>query len=143
MEKRDNFVEGKIFLPLVRFALPVLAALFLQTMYGAVDLLIVGQFGGAAADIYVSAVATGSQVMYTLTVVITGLAMGLTVFVGIKIGAGQREEAGRIIGSGVVLFTLISLGLTVLMIGFAPQLASLMNAPQAAYSETVAYILIC
>ena len=143
MEKRDNFVEGKIFLPLVRFALPVLAALFLQTMYGAVDLLIVGQFGGAAADIYVSAVATGSQVMHTLTVVITGLAMGLTVFVGIKIGAGQREEAGRIIGSGVVLFALISLGLTVLMIGFAPQLASLMNAPQAAYRETVAYILIC
>ena len=143
MEKRDNFVEGEIFLPLVRFALPVLAALFLQTMYGAVDLLIVGQFGGAAADIYVSAVATGSQVMHTLTVVITGLAMGLTVFVGIKIGAGQREEAGRIIGSGVVLFALISLGLTVLMIGFAPQLASLMNAPQAAYRETVAYILIC
>lgn len=29
-------------MPLIGFALPVLAALFLQTMYGAVDLLIVG-----------------------------------------------------------------------------------------------------
>ena len=35
-----TFTEGKILLPLVRFALPVLVALFLQAMYGAVDLLI-------------------------------------------------------------------------------------------------------
>ncbi len=34
-----TFTEGKILLPLVRFALPVLAALFLQAMYGAVDLM--------------------------------------------------------------------------------------------------------
>ena len=37
-----TFTEGQILLPLVRFALPVLAALFLQAMYGAVDLMIVG-----------------------------------------------------------------------------------------------------
>ncbi len=29
-------------MPLVKFALPVLAAIFLQTMYGAVDMLVVG-----------------------------------------------------------------------------------------------------
>ena len=38
-----TFTEGQILLPLVRFALPVLAALFLQAMYGAVDLMIVGR----------------------------------------------------------------------------------------------------
>ncbi len=38
------FTEGKILGPLIKFALPVLLALFLQTMYGAVDLLIIGQF---------------------------------------------------------------------------------------------------
>lgn len=69
-----------IFIPLIRFSLSVLLALFLQTMYGACDLLIVGPFGGARADVFVSAVSTGSQVMQTLTLVVTGLAMGLTVF---------------------------------------------------------------
>ena len=39
MENRNSFTEGKIVLPLLRFALPVLGALFLQAMYGAVDLL--------------------------------------------------------------------------------------------------------
>ena len=60
MTKVSNFTEGKIFSPLLKFAIPILMAIFLQTMYGAVDLLIVGQFGNAAD---VSAVSTGSQVM--------------------------------------------------------------------------------
>ena len=98
MKQAQNFTQGKIFAPLIRFALPVLLALFLQTMYGAVDLLVVGQFG-TPAD--VSAVATGSMVMHTVTVVVTSLAMGLTILVGRKIGEGVKEEAGKIIGAGI------------------------------------------
>lgn len=89
MKQTQNFTEGKIFAPLIRFALPVLLTLFLQTMYGAVDLLVVGQFG-TAAD--VSAVSTGSMVMHTVRLVITSLTMGLTVLVGRKIGEGLQEE---------------------------------------------------
>ncbi len=71
MKKTQDFTQGAIVLPLIRFALPVLAALFLQTMYGAVDLLVVGQYASAAD---VSAVSTGSQLMQTMTVLISGLA---------------------------------------------------------------------
>lgn len=143
MKRTQNFTEGKIFSPLIRFALPVLLALFLQAMYGAVDLLVVGQFGGDSADIFVSAVSTGSQIMMTLTVVITGLAMGLTVYVGEKIGAGERKEAGEIIGSGISLFCIISLVLTVVMILFSSQLAQLMHSPAEAFDDTVLYVAIC
>ncbi|MBQ8183813.1 MAG: MATE family efflux transporter [Clostridia bacterium] len=143
MDKTQNFTDGKIFSPLIRFALPVLLALFLQAMYGAVDLLIVGQFGGDSADVFVSAVSTGSQIMMTLTVVITGLAMGLTVYVGEKIGAGRREEAGKIIGNGITLFGIVSLILTVVMVLSASDLAKLMHAPAEAYDNTVWYVMIC
>ena len=71
MKKTQDCTQGAIVLPLIRFALPVLAALFLQTMYGAVDLLVVGQYASAAD---VSAVSTGSQLMQTMTVLISGLA---------------------------------------------------------------------
>ena len=140
MKQSQNFTEGKIFAPLIRFALPVLLALFLQTMYGAVDLLVVGQFG-TSAD--VSAVSTGSLVMQTVTVVITSLAMGLTVLVGRKIGEGFKEEAGSIIGSGICLFAVIAAVLTVVMIVAAPALAQLMHAPVEAFDKTVEYIVIC
>ena len=143
MNKAENFTEGKIFSPLIRFAVPVLLALFLQAMYGAVDLLIVGQFSGDMADVFVSAVSTGSQMVMTLTVVITGLAMGLTVYVGGRIGAGKREQAGQIIGSGITLFAVISLVLTFVMVLSSSALAKLMNAPADAFDNTVWYIAIC
>lgn len=136
MKEPQNFTQGRIFLPLIRFALPVLLTLFLQTMYGAVDLLVVGQFGTSAN---VSAVAIGSMVMHTVTVVITGLAMGLTVFVGRKIGGGEPQEAGRIIGSGIWLFGILSVVVTVAM----DPIARLMNAPEAAFEKTVMYIAVC
>ena len=61
MGTKRTFTEGKIFSPLISFAFPVLIALFLQAMYGAVDLWVVGKFGSAAD---VSAVATGGQDLY-------------------------------------------------------------------------------
>lgn len=143
MDSKKTFTEGPIFSPLVKFALPVLLALFLQALYGAVDLLIVGRFGGELAEVHVSAVSTGSQIMQSLTIVIEGLAMGLTVFVGEMIGAKEKEEAGRIIGSGVFFFGALSVAVTLVMTLSSPLLAHLMNAPEAAYGETVQYIFIC
>lgn len=143
MKQNNNFTEGKVFSPLIRFALPVLFALFLQALYGAADLFVVGQFGGEYADVYVSAVSTGSQVLHTLTVTITGLAMGITIFVGERIGAQKREEAGKIIGSGIFLFTAVAIMVTVIMLLAATQVTEMMRAPEEAFDETVLYIKIC
>lgn len=143
MKKHDDFTTGPVFAPLIRFALPVLFALFLQALYGAVDLLVVGQFGGELADVYVSAVSTGSQVLNTLTITITGLAMGLTVFVGERIGAHQHEEAGRIIGCGIFLFGVIAAAVTVLMLLLASRITAVMRTPVEAFEATYAYITIC
>ena len=140
MGTKRTFTEGKIFSPLISFAFPVLIALFLQAMYGAVDLWVVGKFGSAAD---VSAVATGGQVTYTVTVVIVGLSMGITVLIGQKIGEGREKEAGQVIGSGICMFLLISIALTAAMLLSAEPLAHLMQAPEAALSQTVDYLRIC
>ncbi len=49
------FLDGPIFPALLHFTIPVLCALLLQALYGAVDLWAVGKFCGEAD---VSAVAT-------------------------------------------------------------------------------------
>ena len=69
--------------------LPVLFAMFLQAMYGAVDLLVVGKYCGNAD---VSAVSTGSQIILTLTNLLVSLSMGITVAVGEKIGQKNRMK---------------------------------------------------
>ena len=142
-QTKNNLTEGKILGALIGFMLPILGSLFLQMMYGAVDLLIVGQFGGEHADVYVSAVSTGAHLMHTVTFVITGLAMGLTISIGRCVGAGKREEAGDIIGSCVVLFIGLTAVMIVLMMFFTRWLARIMNAPPEAFEDTVKYMLIC
>ena len=48
VKETGSFIEGPILSPLLRFTIPVLLALLLQAMYGAVDLMVVGQFGQPA-----------------------------------------------------------------------------------------------
>ena len=140
MNERNDFTKGKILGPLMKFAMPVLFALFLQAMYGAVDLLVVGKFG-TSAD--VSAVSTGSQIMMTITHLISGLSMGTTIFLGQKLGEGKTQVGGKIIGTSIWLFVLIGIGFTVLVPLGADVLASTMNAPAEAFDLTVGYIQIC
>lgn len=140
MQRETDFTSGPIVAPLLKFSLPILLALFLQALYGAVDLLIVGKYA-AAAD--VSGVAVGSQIMMTLTNLISSFAMGTTILLGQKIGEGDREAGGRIIGTSIVLFFAIGAALTVLVPLFSGALADAMNAPAEAFSETKRYIAIC
>ena len=91
MNDTHNFTDGPILSKLIRFSGPVLFALLLQATYGAVDLLIVGQFASSAD---VSAVATGSHIMFTLTGPLSSFAMGITVLLGRQIGDGHAKEGG-------------------------------------------------
>lgn len=140
MKESQNFTTGKIMSPLVRFAVPVLAAIFLQTMYGAVDMLVVGQFA-APAD--VSAVSTGSWLMQLITSFVVGIAMGTTILLGRKIGEGRAEEGGGIIGASITLFLAIGVVITAFMEFFAVPIARIMQTPPEAFDATVQYIRIC
>ena len=139
-ESIRDFTKGPILGPLLAFSLPILLALFLQALYGAVDLLIVGKYAEAKD---VSGVAVGSQIMMTVTGLVSSFAMGTTVLLGQKIGAGEAEEGGGIIGTAASFFALVGLGLTALLPLLAPDIARAMQAPEEAFRETSRYIAIC
>ena len=140
MEKVNELTEGNIFKSLIKFALPVMLALFLQALYGAVDLFVVGKY---AETPDISGVATGSMVMHTVTTVITGLSMGITVLVGRRIGEKKADLAGKAIGAGIFLFCIMTVVLMVLVVIGAEALSTLMRAPAEAFEQTTAYIRIC
>ena len=91
----QDFTQGSIFGKLVRFMIPILGAQILQAMYGAVDLLIVGQFGANAG---ISGVATGNSVMHMVTFVVTSLASAVTILISRHLGARQTDQIGKLIG---------------------------------------------
>lgn len=140
MESINNFTKGKILGPLLKFAYPVFLALFLQAMYGAIDLLIVGKFASTAD---VSGVATGSQIMQSLTFVLTSFSIGITILLGQKIGEGKSDVGGKVIGTGIALFAIIAVVCTAVFVTFSAQISRIMQAPEEAFGQTVSYVRIC
>ncbi len=138
--QQDTFLEGRILPPLIKFSLPLMLSLILQALYGGVDLAVVGKFSETSS---VSAVATGSQVMQTATVIVTGLTMGVTVLLGQATGAGDKKRAEGVAAGQIKLFTFAAVLLTAVMELFARRAAIIMNVPSEALEETVKYIQIC
>lgn len=140
MSDKQDFTQGSIPVKLIKFMLPILGALILQAMYGAVDLLVVGKFGTTAG---ISGVSTGSNVINMVTFTISGLAMGVTILIGRYLGEGKNDRIGKVIGGVICFFALAAVILTVLLFAFARPIAVLMQAPAEALELTVLYIRIC
>ena len=137
---QSDFTQGSILKKLVTFMMPVLGALILQAAYGAVDLLVVGRFGSTSG---LSAVSTGSQVLNLVTFVVIQTAMGITVLIARYLGEKKPEQIGSVIGGSAIVFTIISVVLFVVMVGFARPISILMQAPTEAVDLTATYVRIC
>ena len=138
--KAFSLTEGRVAPTLVRFALPFMLSSLLQSLYGAADLFVVGQYAGAAA---VSGVSIGSQIMSTVTMLILSLSMGGTVLIGNCIGQKNEEGAATAIGTQAVLFGLFALVLTPLMLLGTDRGVALMQTPPEAVADARAYVFTC
>ena len=138
--KAYSLTEGPVAPTLVRFALPFMLSSLLQSLYGAADLFVVGQYAGAAA---VSGVSIGSQLMSTVTMLILSLSMGGTVLIGNCIGSRDTDGAATAIGTMASLFAVIAVVLTPLMVIFTDAGVALMQTPPEAVADTRAYVRVC
>lgn len=139
-KQKADFTQGSILTKLFWFMVPILGALILQAAYGAVDLLVVGRFGSTSG---LSAVSTGSQVLNLVTFMVTQLAMGITVLIARYLGERRPEQIPPLLGGGALVFVLISVGLCILLVGFARPISVLMQAPAESLDLTVSYVRIC
>jgi len=139
-ENINDFTQGNILEKLIQFMFPILGALVLQAMYGAVDIIIVGWFGTTSG---ISAVSTGSNIVNLIIFTVAGLSMGITVLIGRYIGEKRQHLIGKVIGGAICFFTVISIIVGIGMFIFARPLAHLMQAPEEAIDLTVDYVRIC
>ena len=136
----NDFTEGSIFKKLITFMMPILGALILQAMYGAVDILVVGWFG---TDAGISGVSTGSGIVNLITFSVAGLSMAVTVLMGRYLGEKRAERIGPLLGGSICFFGALSVLLAVMLFVFARPLAIFMQAPVEAIDVTVEYVRIC
>ena len=81
-------------------------------------------------------------------ILVSSFAMGTTILLGQQIGSGKKEKGGRTVGTAILLFAGIAAIMSVILVVFAPQVSSLMNAPEEAFkrpliiSESVAAVCL-
>lgn len=137
---KNNLTEGSIGKTLFLFAIPFLIANILQSLYGAVDLFVIGKFCGARS---VAAVSTGTQVTQIITSLITGLTLGSTIIIGEYMGKRKPDKVKETIGTTLTLFAVVAVILTVLMLLFERPLLTILQTPKESFELTVTYVAIC
>ncbi|MCQ4636246.1 MATE family efflux transporter [Anaerovorax odorimutans] len=136
----NYLTQGNVYKKLIQFAGPFLLAQLLQSLYGAADMLTVGNFA-TTAD--VSGVTIGSQVMMIFTQFIIGLTMGITVLLGQYMGSKNHKALAETMGITIITFTIIGIVLTAGLLLGRDTIVSLMNTPQESVANTQAYLFYC
>jgi putative MATE family efflux protein len=97
--KSSWITHGSLFKAMWRLALPMIGGSILEDTYNLVDMYWVGRLGDAAiAGVFVSGIVTGTAAIFAF-----GVSIGCFALIARYIGAGRREEAGRVAAQAMLL----------------------------------------
>ena len=135
-----NYTKGPILRQLIPFAIPFMLSNAMLVAYSIVDMIIVGQFVGAAG---LSAVSISSQIFTFMTMLCVGFATGGQVYISQLIGSGRNNRLNNTIGT---LFTIVlSIGILMTFIGlvFKAPILHLLNTPKESFDYASDYMVVC
>lgn len=139
-QKMRNLTEGNIYKTLAVFALPYLLANFIQALYGAVDMMVVGWFNDASA---VAAVSIGTQIMQIVISFVAGLTMGGTIIIAQYFGGRREKDTLETISTMLTLFAIAALILTAVLFFMADPFLKMLKTPPESFASAMSYVQIC
>lgn len=144
--RQKDFTQGPIGKGLITFAMPFLLSNILQALYGAVDMLVVGNWSNADPMIrtaILSGVNVGSQITHLVAMMISGLTVAGTVLVGQYVGAKKPKDASQTVGTMFSMLGIAGAALTALMIALSEPILNLLQTPVDATPHAQQYLIIC
>lgn len=134
----NDLTNGPVFRKLLLFALPIMLATFLQSVYGIVDMIIVGQYLGSVS---LSAVSVGGNLMNLFSFVAMGLSTGGNVVIGQFFGAGDDRNRKESTSTTFAFLVIVGICFALIIVILARPFMILMQAP--ALGEAALYLRIC
>ncbi|MBQ9437881.1 MAG: MATE family efflux transporter [Lachnospiraceae bacterium] len=137
--KKIDMTKGPIVAPLFLFILPLIGSSIFQQLYNTVDFLFVGNL----LDVTAAAAVGASSTLITCCIgLFSGVSVGTSVIMSQAIGGQDLKKAKEGLHASV-LFGLIG-GIIVMVIGIllAPPILQIMNTPETAMEQAVAYMRI-
>lgn len=135
-----DLTHGSILGNIMTFSLPYMLAYFLQILYGLADLYVIGQYCDVDST---TAVSNGAQVMYMVTVVLIGLAMGTTVLTARAVGAKDNKRARSVVGNTITMFAVIAVVLMAILLSLRGWIVGVMDTPTEAIDGMKHYLTVC
>lgn len=139
MRKPANLTEGPIGRNLLLFALPILAGNMAQSLNGSVNAVWVGRFLGESA---LTATANANNIMFFLIGSVFGIGMAATILIGQAIGAGDVQQARRVMGTSATFFFGLSVAIAALGFWFSGHMLAAMGTPGEALPLAEAYLRV-
>ena len=135
-----DFTQGKIFFPMLMFALPVILAGCLQQLYNTADKIVVGQFSG---NDYALAAIGCTVSLYSLIVALcNGLSMGSGVAVAHRFGAHEERSLSRAVHTSFSVAVIAGLLISVIGFVFCPTFLRWMGTDETLFPLAVKYMRI-
>ncbi len=119
-------------------ALPVMMGMAAQTLYSIVDMLFVGQISAYA----IAALGFNVPLFWLAMGISFGLGTGVTAVIARFIGARDERAAVNVAEHGILLGFLFGIPFSAIGLLFAPQLLSLLGAPETLLADASAYFRI-
>ncbi|SHK01457.1 putative efflux protein, MATE family [Anaerobranca californiensis DSM 14826] len=135
MQKKIDLTKGNIVKNLYRLSLPIMAGMFLQTMFNIVDTLFVTRLGGTA----LAAVSLHLPIFFLLLALANSVAIGTSSLIARSLGADDYCTAKATAGQSMTLAILIALITTVVGLIAAPHIFALTGAEGKLLSYAISY----
>ncbi len=135
-EQTKDMTVGSPYALMVGFAMPVFLSQVFQQLYNTADAFIVGKFLGTNA---LAAVTSSGTLIFLLSSLFMGIAMGGGILISRYFGAGDRGQVSRAIHT-LFAFGVVSGGiLTVIGVSFTPVFLEWMQTDPEVMPEAVEY----
>jgi Na+-driven multidrug efflux pump len=86
--KNVDVLNGRIFNSIIKFGIPLLLVALIQSLFNAVDIMVLGQMADTNA---VAAVGATTSIMHLLVTIALGVSVGAKIVLARLIGEGESE----------------------------------------------------
>ena len=136
---KQDFLNGPIFMPMLRFAIPVFFSILFQQLYNTVDTLIVGRTLGETALAAIGAVVPIYDLLIGFAL---GFGDGLAIVTARCYGAGDEKMLKKSVAASVVIGVAVVAALTIWSQIIMIPLLRILHTPSEVIGEAYGYISV-
>ncbi|MCC8140766.1 MAG: MATE family efflux transporter [Lachnospiraceae bacterium] len=134
-----DMCSGPILPGIIAFSVPLMLSSWLQLLFNAADVIVVGRFAGSES---LAAVGSTSSLVNLLTNLFIGLSIGANVMTALTLGSGDREGTKDNVHTAISLSLLSGVALVVIGLLFTRPLLVWMDTPDDVLEKAALYLKI-